>query len=340
MSEPEPTPPIENLRSTPGEKTGGPSDPTKQAADAVAAGDVALKKCGGLCKKDEKADAEDKYGPEAIRRDIEFQSALIRAWAKERGFVEGKDYRILNFKDVMGDEASAAPHELKEFFMIIHESKYGDFRKYFTGRYREEMKQRDPKNNAQLLYSWAGRFCIMDAGVFLETAPASNVEKMTASLHHKEFKEFFRQRTGVDFPTAEILNPQLQEMSAKGLDSYKMALTKLLEMKGAKTLPNDGYGLIDAMVHAVELLKSAKTGKAVAELPEVITGGMPRDMRTYADLTYNASTVPNLDRVAEITGVIIPYEARTDKIFDRIGFDRNKMQEVCKAFSDYIFTKK
>lgn len=339
MSAPEPTPPIENLRSNPKERADGKSfDPTKKATDAVNAGNTVLKKCEGLCRK---AEVKDKYGPEAIRADIQFQSALIRAWAKEMGFVEGKDYRIIaSITDVVGDKASVAPHELKQFFVAIHENKYGQFREYFTDRYRDEMRQHDSKNDARLLYSWGGRFLVGWAGVPFDTAPASSIEKMTASTHHEEFKKFFKEETGIDFPTAQTLNLQLKRMAEQGLPSYQEALTKLRDMKEKESLPSDGYGLIDALVHATELLAQATTGHVAEELPELLRGNMPREMRTYADLTYNAGSIQNLDRVTEITGVTIPNEARIDKIFDRIGFDRNKMEEICKAFSAFIFANK
>jgi len=283
----------------------------------------------------------DKYGPEAIREQIKDQAELIRTWATENGLEEGKDYRIIeSITAVVGEKGSVAPHELKQFFVIIHEDTYRQFKDYFTGRYHDEMKQRDPKNDARLDYSWGGRFLVGWAGVPFDTVAASNIEKMTVPTHHEEFKKFFRDKAGFDFPTAETLNPQLKEMSKRGLSAYQEALAKLREMKESQSLPPDGYGLIDSMVHAVELLEQAKTANVVENLPETLQGTMPREQRTYADLTYNAEAIVNLDRVAEITGVAIPDEARIDKIFERFGFNRNRMEEICKDFSDYIMAKK
>ena len=283
----------------------------------------------------------DKYGPEAIREKIKDQAGLIRAWAAEQGFKEGKDFKVIeSIRDVLGDAASVAPQELKEFYVAIHEDKYRQFRDYFTGRYNDEMKKRDPKNNVQLLYSWGGRFLVGWAGVPIETAPASSIEKMTASTHHAEFKKFFLEKYGFEFPTADVLDIQLKEMAETGIPTYKKALAKLREMKVSETLPFDGYGFVDGMVHAVDLLEQAKIGNTVQELPEELQGAMPREMRTYADLTYNASSIVDLDRVSEITGIKIPDDARIDRIFERLGFDRNRMQEVCKSFSDYLVAKK
>lgn len=87
------------------------------------------------------------------------------------------------------------------------------------------------------------------------------------------------------------------------------------------------------------ILEDAKGGEAVIDLTEELKKVMPAKMRHYADLTYNAEDIKNLDRVADITGISIPKEARIDKIFDRYGFDRNKMEGICKDFSDYIMTK-
>jgi len=282
-----------------------------------------------------------KYSPEAIREQIRDQAELIRMWASENNLKEGEDFRIIEgIKEVVGEEASVAPHELKQFFVIIHENRYRQFRDYFTNRYRDEMKQRDPKNDARLDYSWGGRFLVGWAGVPFDTVAASSIEKMTIPTHHQEFKKFFRGKVGFDLPTTETLNPQLKSMAEKGLLAYQETLTKLREMKESQSLPEDGYGLIDGMVHAIELLTQAKSGNAVEELPETLGDTMPREMRTYADLTYNAEDIISLDRVREITGISIPDETRIDKIFERFGFNRNRMEELCKDFSDYIMTKK
>ncbi len=63
-------------------------------------------------------------------------------------------------------------------------------------------------------------------------------------------------------------------------------------------------------------------------------------MRHYADLTYNVEDRKNLDRTFEITGIAIPDEVRIDKIFDRYGFPREKMEEICRDFSEYISAKR
>ena len=162
---------------------------------------------------------------------------------------------------------------------------------------------------------------------------------ISANTHHNEFKEFFKQKAGFDFPTSEILNPILKEMSEKGLDSYNSALEKLKSIKQQNKLPEDGYGLIDELERDILILNDAKNGDAVIDLPEVLTN-MPPKMRHYADLTYNAEDIRNLDRVMEITGISISQEARIDKIFDRYGFDRKKMDQICKEFSEYIYEKK
>jgi len=282
-----------------------------------------------------------KYSPEAIQEQIKDQANLIRAWATENGFEEGSDYLIIESIEKVAPKGELpAPHELKQFFLIIREDIYHRFRDYFTSRYRDEMKQRDPKNDARLNYSWGGRFFVGWAGVPIDTAVASSIEERTVPTHHEKFKKFFRDKAGFDFPTAETLNLQLREMSKKGLPAYQAALAKLREMKKSQSLPPDGYGLIDSMVHAVDLLEQARTENVVEELPEILQGTMPRKQRTYADLTYNAEAIVNLDRVTEITGVTIPDEARIDKIFKRFGFDRNRMEEICKDFSDYIMAKK
>ena len=98
--------------------------------------------------------------------------------------------------------------------------------------------------------------------------------------------------------------------------------------------------MIDSVKQAINLLKKAQDGNAVEELPNELPVKMPIEMRTYAELTYNAEDIANFDRVEEITNVDIPQEARIDKIFDRYNFDRNQMEQICKDFSEYLMTKR
>lgn len=95
------------------------------------------------------------------------------------------------------------------------------------------------------------------------------------------------------------------------------------------------------MERDILILNDANNGEALIDLPDVLTDkNMLPQMRHYADLTYNIEDINNLDRVSEITGISIPEEARIDKIFDRYGFDRNKMEEICKEFSESIYGEK
>lgn len=284
---------------------------------------------------------KDKYSPEARQEQITDQATMIRKWATEQGLKEGKDFLIIeNIKDVVGKDGEILPHETKAFYMAIHENQYRKFRDYFMSQYKEEMKQKDPANEVRLNYSWGGRFCVGWAGVPCDTVAASDIENITVPTHHQEFKSFFKSKAGFDFPSAQILNPVLKEMSDKGLTSYESALIKLNELKDTGTLPDDGYGLIDNVIRAIELLKKAKSGSAVEELPEELKGEMPIGMRTYAELTYNAEDIGDFNRVKKITGIEIPEEARIDKIFKQFNFDRNQMEQICKDFSDYLMAKR
>jgi len=292
---------------------------------------------------DVKKDEEYKYSPEANRETIRIKAEKIRNWAQEAGLTEGKDFKIIgSITDVETDTESIAPHEKKQFFVIVQEDHYRKFKEYIVGRYTEERKKESPDNKyggPTLDFSWGGRFAVINDDGFCDTAAASSIERMTARTHHEEFKSFFKQQTGFDFPTSEILNPMLHEMSVKGLEIYREALEKLEALKKQETLPDDGYGLIDAMEHLILILEDAKTGEAVIDLSEGIEGVMPSKMRHYADVTYNAEDIKDLGRVTEITGITIPDEVRIDKIFDRYGFDRAKMEGICRDFSDYIMRK-
>jgi hypothetical protein len=285
---------------------------------------------------------EDKYGPEAIKKEIEFKSTKIKKWALENNLVEGKDFKVIeSIKNIETDDKSIAPHELRQFFVLIQEDNFQKFKEYFSGKYSEERKKENTNNKyggPTLDYSWGGRFAVINDGVFFDIGIAQNLKEgqISAKTYHREFKEFFKQKAGFDFPTSEILNPILKEMSEKGLDVYKSVLEKLKSIKQQNKLPEDGYSLIDEIERDIMILEDAKNEKAVVDLPQILTE-MPSQMRHYADLTYNIEDVKNLDNVAEITGISIPKEARIDKIFDRYGFDKNKMEEICKEFSESIY---
>ncbi len=289
-------------------------------------------------------ETEQKYSPEAIREDIKLKAEKIRAWAEQTELAEGKDFLVIeSIADVEIDTDAIAPHELKQFFVLVQEVHYRKFKDYILGQYTEERKKENPTNKygaPKLDYSWGGRFMVGWDGVPFDTVATSSIEHMTVPTHHEEFKTFFKQKAGFDFPTSETLNPILQEMSKKGLDTYKLALTSLKELREQNTLPDDGYGLIDAMEHMIMILEDAKTGEALIDLPEVLDDKMPAKMRHYADLTYNAEDVRDFERVREITGITIPDEVRLDMVFNRYGFDRARMESICRDFSDYILLKR
>ena len=183
----------------------------------------------------------DKYSPEARQEQITEQATMILEWAEEQGLKEGKDFLIIeNIKDVVGEDGEVVPHETKAFYMAIHEDQYRKFRDYFISQYKDEMKAKDPENNARLDYSWGGRFLVGWAGVPCDTVAASDIEKLTVPTHHEEFKDFFKTKAGFDFPSAETLNPMLKEMAESGLADYERALEKLNEFKKSDTLPDDG----------------------------------------------------------------------------------------------------
>ena len=293
---------------------------------------------------EDSADDGKKYSPEAISEDVRVKAEKIRNWAQRVGLSEGKDFQIVeNIADVATDAESIAPHEMKQFFVVVQEDSYRKFKEYILGEYSAERKAENPDNKyggPKLDYSWGGRFLVGWDGVPFDTVAATTIDNPSVPTHNEEFKAFFKQKTGFDFPTSETLNPILSDMSEKGLSTYKNALERLKTLRDNKTLPGDGYGLIDAMEHIIMILEDARNGEAVSDLPETIQGEMPAKMRHYADLTYNAEDIKNLDRVTEITDVALPDELRIDKIFARYGFDRQRMEDICRDFSEYIALKK
>ena len=74
---------------------------------------------------------EDRYSPEAIRENIKFKTEKIRDWAQQTGLSEGKEFKIIeSIRDIDTDMRSIAPHELRQFFVVMHENYYREFNKY------------------------------------------------------------------------------------------------------------------------------------------------------------------------------------------------------------------
>jgi len=290
----------------------------------------------------------DKYNPEHRQKIIHEMAEEIRTWAESKGFIEGTDYMIV--EDIYGsvkDKESQVPHDkdFKRFAMGIQEDRYQDFRDYFTNDFKQKQQKENPNFKVWLDYSWAGRFMV--AGVDappLDTVPMSDVAKGIVLTHHNEFRQYFKGKTGFDFPTAAELNIRLKKISDKWRSKYQEAYQKLTEMAGIQELPSDVYGLIDALGMAVKILEKEQAGDALIDLSEIIQGEMPAEMMRYADLTYNAEHLKNLDKAFEIAGIEIPDEAKIDRlignIFSQKGFDKKQIDELCRDLPSYIETKK
>ncbi len=311
-------------------RCGYPTHMGKHAPDCAA-----LKK--GSEKKSDQGNEVDPYGPEAIRRDIQSKVEILRSWAERLGLKEGKDLLIIeSIEDFVGDDYDIAPHEAKSFAVGILEPHYKAFREYVLGEYRQQRKKRNPKGDVQIYYSWGGRFLVGWDGVPFETVAMESIDPPRAQTHHEEFKNFFKDRYGFEFPTSDMLNPLLAEMSRAGLSTYEQALANLKDKRGAGTLPDEGYAAIDSLEYAIVILKDAALGKALVDLPETIEGAMEDKMAHYVDLTYNAESIIDCDQVAELSGLPFSDDIRLDKLFDRWNFDRNSMEDVCHGFADYL----
>lgn len=282
----------------------------------------------------------DPYGPEARGRDIKQKTEMIHGWARDLGLKEGTDYLVIqDTAEFAGDDYRIAPHETKSFAVGVLEAHYDAFREYIVGQYADERKVVNPKGDVKLYYSWGGRFLVGWDGVPFDTVAMESINPPRVPTHHEEFKSFFKGEYGFDFPTSEVLNPILREISQKALDKYEEALERLKSMRNNNALPEDGYGLVDSLELATMILKDARQGAALVDLPEMIEGAMQDKMAHYADLTYNAGSVANYDRVSDITGVSFPPDVRLDKLFDRWGFDQSRMEAVCRQFADLLGQK-
>ncbi|MFA5024333.1 MAG: hypothetical protein WC523_05215 [Patescibacteria group bacterium] len=332
----------DQIRNTPKEERGS------VLAEAKATDDYQIEKKKYREARQKNITQADKYGPEAIKNEITLKVEKIKDWLDKNKFTEDKDYKIITgIKDIELDAKSVAPHELRQFFVLIQEDKYKEFEKYVLGDYSKWRKEVNPNNKyggPTLDYSWGGRYAVINDGVFFDTAPALNLEKgnVSATTHHDEFKKFFKEKAGFDFPTSKDLNPILQEMSKNGLKKYEEVLAKLKNIREEGGFKEGDWALVDEVERATMILRDAKEengkiGEAVVDLPELLTGNMPAKMRHYADLTYNAEDI-HLDwnRIKELTSIDILQGERIDNIFDKHGFDRNRMEDICMEFSDKL----
>ena len=289
----------------------------------------------------------DKYSPEHRREVIHKMAEKIRKWAEDKGFVEGRDYMIV--EDMYGhvkDKESQVPHDkdFKRFAMGIQEDGYLQFRDFFTTEFQQERQREDPDAKIWLDYSWGGRFMVAGGGVPLDTVPMTDVAKGIVPTHHNEFRQFFKEKAGFDFPTASELNSRLREISERWASQYEEAYKKLTEMANTHELPDDIYGLIDALGMAVKILEKSKNGDGLIDLPETIQGEMPAEMMRYADLTYNAEYINNLDKAFKLVGIEIPDEAKIDKLvenaFSQKGFNKSQIDGLCKDLPAYVKVRK
>ena len=295
------------------------------------------------------------YTPDGIKADVENKCKIIREWAKENGFVEGEDFVVIASITDVESSKTIAPHELKSFAVIFHENIYDKFKDFVLSKeYRSKReKHLGAKSSPKLDYSWAGRFLVGWDGVPFDTASVLSfgnkkgekfnvrqLQNVRAATHHGLFKDFFRERVGHEFPDINALNALLARIARDGLGEYKGALAKLNDMRNKETIPTDGYGLINSLIHKVMILENALSGDALDELDDVIVGPMPPKMRHYADLTYNVDDMKGeLDRVTEITGVQFSDRIRVDKLFDEVfheKFDPRRMEELCADFREWL----
>lgn len=281
--------------------------------------------------------------PEQLQADIRHKAEVIRTWARSLNLKEGKDFRIIeSIRSIDNDTENIAPDEDNRFFVIIHETHYNEFTSFITGPYMEQRRREQPDSrigSPRLDFSWAGRFAVGWDGATIDTAPATDVEHMTASTYHNKFREFYRAQTGTDFPTSETMNPILREIAEHGLGQHIIARDNLRAMREAKTLPYGGIDLLNELERTILIFNDALNGEAVVDLPETIGPGMPSRMRHYADLTYNAEHIQHLsnyDRIKELTGVDIPPGKRITDLFPRIQIDTATIDRVCREFSDSL----
>jgi len=286
-------------------------------------------------------DAEKIYGPEVRSSQAEGQSELIDEWAERQGFLRDSDYLIVkpqNLTEVLNPEETL-PHEQKAMYMAISEDKYSLFRDFFIMQYRDALET-SGQGQAELGYSWGGRFYIKNAGLVVDTVPATITEtgQLVVNSRHLEFKQFFQNETGAEFPSVEKINEKLRQIAARLQESnpYQEAYDKLKVMREDNTLPDEGYGQLDSLERALKFINDAANNIDVEELPNTFSGNLPEAVRHYNDITYNSDTLIDIDKIMQITGVSFPDEIRIDTLMTGQGFN-GKMEDICKKFSEKIY---
>lgn len=324
----------------------------------------------------------------------EVQTRVITEWATKRGYKYGEDFGFFNIQEASDKGEDLAPQELGNMYMGFREELTDSFRDYFETRYQSDMETTRTKyltNGAppnfmfswepqvKLNYSWAGRFLVVGArGLAIDTAPLLKVEKTDVAdeqnkpqvtgevrTRHGEFKQFFKDNTGFDFPTPNELDRTLEKMTKpEYIRWYTETINQLQPIVDkVKRGEYDGLANVDEEVYQAEayinslkyiliILQGAKRNPGLEELPERTTY-MRDKVRHFNDLTYNLDDFPDLDRVARLAGVeALPDEGRIDKMYDLIlesrreadtsvpeHFDRKKLEEICRDFSEKIYPR-
>lgn len=310
-----------------------------------------------------------------VERMKEFQSDLLREWAKSQNdpMVEGEDFMIPKIEDYESAE-NISPHETTNVYFMFKKERFGALRDFFEKEYSGKMEKFNKwEKETKINYSWAGRFCVEGAGgTAIDTGPVESVKPMVCETHHQEFKDFFRQEAGFDLPTPEQLDEILGEM-ADSLDWYNKVLAELKsrisqeenKQKTGEESEAWKYRKYEQnLEYVVKILKDAqleklkkqigagdveKGSRKLIELPERIdeeNGGIKlgEKVRHYNDLTYNADDFQDLDEMCKLLGdgFTPPTEkgARSDRIYeDNFGFDRKKIEDICRKFSEKLFGK-
>ena len=320
--------------------------------------------------------AETEVSDREIR---ETQKVGIRQWAERQVplLKEGVDFMFIGIEEAAQPGDTIAPHETGSIYFGYLTKHFEKFDAMFSGEYAQVVAKhkKDWTNEVGKNYSWAGRYMVTGGGgVAIDSAPIESVKPPSCKSHHGEFRKYFQEQTGFELPTAGELDEIVMKM-AENIGWYQEVRKRLEEERDKKapgerwafTVPINSidYALIilgDAAALSEEL-KSAERmrdfgssegeQKAVelakkhqlAELPEEFWY-MNAKIRQFNDLTYNADDWVDLDEINKnlLGGTLPPPTekgARIDKIYeDYYGFDRERMEQLCKGFSDKLYKPK
>ncbi|HBR80066.1 MAG: hypothetical protein UX09_C0026G0006 [Candidatus Uhrbacteria bacterium GW2011_GWE2_45_35] len=336
-----------------------------------------------------------KEKPEALsekekhERKKALQVKIIKEWAGQQtpSLTEGRDFFfITDFRSAVAEGENVSPHEETHLYFGFRRDAFLKIKKFFEKEYLAAMNTAREtegeifspwaKREVSFNFSWGGRFMVEQAagGIPVDSVPVEFRDgRPEMRTHHGEFKNFFAEKTGFEFPKPEELDTVLLQLS-RSEPWYRAAirmcedkmkkLESLLPEDQDRLLPKGGWDALphfSSLVYTIKICENARNskkwsdGKYFRDIPEVVVD-LPEQIRHFNDFTYNADDWTSLEKVAAFVGEELqaagfpklpPAEGRIDRIFSLVGklrgddkmqnFDRHQLEKIESEFSEKLY---